>query len=153
MCSSSVLFNLPARRIYPFVYVSFFFFKQKTAYEMRISDWSSDVCSSDLARRGRGRGAGTAALAAAPGHQRVVDPYVGRLPEAALHQVIGQADRRLDIEAARLQQRRQFLRGREFRPVVGTARHPAQQVLGGDDRGGPGPAGAEPKSPRLNSSH
>src|SRR3546814_5292427 len=30
------------------VYVFFFFFKQKTAYEMRISDWSSDVCSSDL---------------------------------------------------------------------------------------------------------
>src|SRR3546814_5897175 len=34
------------------LYVSFvfcfFFFKQKTAYEMRISDWSSDVCSSDL---------------------------------------------------------------------------------------------------------
>src|SRR3546814_2179162 len=28
----------------------FFFFKQKTAYEMRISDWSSDVCSSDLWR-------------------------------------------------------------------------------------------------------
>src|SRR3546814_4739720 len=33
----------------------FFFFKQKTAYEMRISDWSSDVCSSDLLRcAGRG---------------------------------------------------------------------------------------------------
>src|SRR3546814_2858766 len=30
----------------------FFFFKQKTAYEMRISDWSSDVCSSDLAGLG-----------------------------------------------------------------------------------------------------
>src|SRR3546814_2656385 len=29
-------------------YLFFFFFKQKTAYEMRISDWSSDVCSSDL---------------------------------------------------------------------------------------------------------
>src|SRR3546814_7095182 len=29
----------------------FFFFKQKTAYEMRISDWSSDVCSSDLSWR------------------------------------------------------------------------------------------------------
>src|SRR3546814_5880367 len=28
--------------------IVFFFFKQKTAYEMRISDWSSDVCSSDL---------------------------------------------------------------------------------------------------------
>src|SRR3546814_3409216 len=32
-----------------------FFFKQKTAYEMRISDWSSDVCSSDLDRRGASR--------------------------------------------------------------------------------------------------
>src|SRR3546814_6232070 len=31
-----------------FVCCFFFFFKQKTAYEMRISDWSSDVCSSDL---------------------------------------------------------------------------------------------------------
>src|SRR3546814_14236034 len=30
------------------LYYYFFFFKQKTAYEMRISDWSSDVCSSDL---------------------------------------------------------------------------------------------------------
>src|SRR3546814_2311308 len=33
----------------------FFFFKQKTAYEMRISDWSSDVCSSDLKARLRQR--------------------------------------------------------------------------------------------------
>src|SRR3546814_3144597 len=30
------------------LFSGFFFFKQKTAYEMRISDWSSDVCSSDL---------------------------------------------------------------------------------------------------------
>src|SRR3546814_17890211 len=30
------------------IFYFFFFFKQKTAYEMRISDWSSDVCSSDL---------------------------------------------------------------------------------------------------------
>src|SRR3546814_7124540 len=34
----------------------FFFFKQKTAYEMRISDWSSDVCSSDLRFVGIERG-------------------------------------------------------------------------------------------------
>src|SRR3546814_9637798 len=34
-------------------YEFFFFFKQKTAYEMRISDWSSDVCSSDLAAAAR----------------------------------------------------------------------------------------------------
>src|SRR3546814_1937882 len=31
-----------------YLIVGFFFFKQKTAYEVRISDWSSDVCSSDL---------------------------------------------------------------------------------------------------------
>src|SRR3546814_3377624 len=34
--------------LYVSVLFGFFFFKQKTAYEMRISDWSSDVCSSDL---------------------------------------------------------------------------------------------------------
>src|SRR3546814_6923639 len=39
-----------------------FFFKQKTAYEMRISDWSSDVCSSDLAGDDAERAAVVAAL-------------------------------------------------------------------------------------------
>src|SRR3546814_19820256 len=34
--------------VYVALCVDFFFFKQKTAYDMRISDWSSDVCSSDL---------------------------------------------------------------------------------------------------------
>src|SRR3546814_6529926 len=42
----------------------FFFFKQKTAYEMRISDWSSDVCSSDLRRRWRMAGRCSGRLAA-----------------------------------------------------------------------------------------
>src|SRR3546814_5888032 len=41
----------------------FFFFKQKAAYEMRISDWSSDVCSSDLSRKGSGVRIGAAACA------------------------------------------------------------------------------------------
>src|SRR3546814_11975533 len=36
-----------------YIYFFFFFFRQKTAYEMRISDWSSDVCSSDLSRPSR----------------------------------------------------------------------------------------------------
>src|SRR3546814_1032433 len=45
------------------MFLCFFFFKQKTAYEMRISDWSSDVCSSDLVRdrfgaQGKGIGEG-----------------------------------------------------------------------------------------------
>src|SRR3546814_17947470 len=37
--------------IFVLYFFLFFFFKQKTAYEMRISDWSSDVCSSDLILR------------------------------------------------------------------------------------------------------
>src|SRR3546814_1268199 len=44
VCAGSVLITLT------FLFL-FFFFKQKTAYEMRISDWSSDVCSSDLVAR------------------------------------------------------------------------------------------------------
>src|SRR3546814_1896145 len=42
----------------------FFFFKQKTAYELRISDWSSDVCSSDPDDAGERRDAG-------PGRQQI----------------------------------------------------------------------------------
>src|SRR3546814_3920530 len=55
-------------------YIIFVFFKQKTAYEMRISDWSSDVCSSDLGGRSiaqpRGRGLGGSSLINAMGFQR-----------------------------------------------------------------------------------
>src|SRR3546814_7660783 len=54
----------------------FFFFKQKTAYEMRISDWSSDVCSSDLAggyEKGGTKAEGPArAAAVAPAQGREV---------------------------------------------------------------------------------
>src|SRR3546814_4087210 len=45
-----IVFLLECYLSYVFV---FFFFKQKTAYELRISDWSSDVCSSDLDLRSR----------------------------------------------------------------------------------------------------
>src|SRR3546814_18480327 len=41
------------------MYVLFFFFKQKTAYDVRISDWSSDVCSSDLGPGAGGGATGT----------------------------------------------------------------------------------------------
>src|SRR3546814_7920898 len=57
---------------------SFFFFKQKTAYEMRISDWSSDVCSSDLA--------------SAPGD---VDHYVDRLGDQRARRVHGHFENQL----------------------------------------------------------
>src|SRR3546814_13895571 len=45
MCSNTRSFHC--------MFIFFFFFKQKTAYEMRISDWSSDVCSSDLREHDR----------------------------------------------------------------------------------------------------
>src|SRR3546814_6840109 len=44
--------------------IFFFFFKQKTAYEMRISDWSSDVCSSDPRALNEDEGARARSLAA-----------------------------------------------------------------------------------------
>src|SRR3546814_9214329 len=44
-----LVFNYSYVGIIFLYFYCFFFFKQKTAYEMRISDWSSDVCSSDLA--------------------------------------------------------------------------------------------------------
>src|SRR3546814_4450963 len=71
----------------------FFFFKQKTAYEMRISDWSSDVCSSDLGVRADDGGT-VAHLArrllaglARPARTRLGDPLTGasRLDDRARH--------------------------------------------------------------------
>src|SRR3546814_8559135 len=53
-------------------FIYFFFFKQKTAYEMRISDWSSDVCSSDLS------------VWAVPGRRRVDRLHVGRADHRSL---------------------------------------------------------------------
>src|SRR3546814_2510723 len=52
----------------------FFFFKQKTAYEMRISDWSSDVCSSDLT----GKTAGPAGGGGKQGRRRRVHRHADR---------------------------------------------------------------------------
>src|SRR3546814_4064832 len=82
----------------------FFFFKQKTAYEMRISDWSSDVCSSDLAIArvdadhahahvlGHGRHHLVAFL---PAQQAGVDEYAGQLVADRPVQQRGN-DRRID---------------------------------------------------------
>src|SRR3546814_9492339 len=63
-----------------FFLLVFFFFKQKKAYEMRISDWSSDVCSSDLL----------------PHHQRVAGAQIGqRLGKTG---PVGPSTRRLIVE-------------------------------------------------------
>src|SRR3546814_10392763 len=58
----------------------FFFFKQKTAYEMRISDWSSDVCSSDLLLAASGIGRGKARGLA---HRHAIGFPAHRLPHIA----------------------------------------------------------------------
>src|SRR3546814_10799875 len=54
----------------------FFFFKQKTAYEMRISDWSSDVCSSDLEDERRNRSTGRREVDERSLRTEVIIPYV-----------------------------------------------------------------------------
>src|SRR3546814_14932588 len=80
--------------MYIMFYTSFFFFKQKTAYEMRISDWSSDVCSSDLFP-----------LLARQRHRHHLDPRAGEY----LHQHPGH----------RRDQRRQAAYGRRSRESFG----------------------------------
>src|SRR3546814_2447184 len=80
--------------------VFFFLFKQKTAYEMRISDWSSDVCSSDLEAAARVDGQGSAAPgagqrplpprpAASGDRRRPPPPVRGQGPAAGLAAAAG----------------------------------------------------------------
>src|SRR3546814_8114565 len=95
------------------VFVFFFFFKQKTAYEMRISDWSSDVCSSDLDRwatapnpgpRGTGSAVpGGSSLVVFAGHdadERAWDVVAGLLAPAAqlqFHRLTGDLPARRSV--------------------------------------------------------
>src|SRR3546814_7721680 len=84
----------------------FFFFKQKTAYEMRISDWSSDVCSSDL----RGVAVRLMDQLHFPQHERMAadralaeDHQVAREDIGTFH---GDGDRRRQPHPARSEERR-----------------------------------------------
>src|SRR3546814_10257970 len=54
--SADMLVPVLALRVASFLCYFVFFFKQMAVYEMRITDWSSDVCSSDLQRRDRAKG-------------------------------------------------------------------------------------------------
>src|SRR3546814_3773082 len=112
----------------------FFFFKQKTAYEMRISDWSSDVCSSDLDLVTAFAGVGCyARIETAFGDGAAGGLQSGNgLGDAPRDQPCGEAD---DDHADREQQQRVDA------PHVRAARrrlygHPAQAspVLADDDR-------------------
>src|SRR3546814_3465108 len=64
-------------------YISFFFFKQKTAYEMRISDWSSDVCSSDLIASTEVAPADVFVIAVPTPHDEEHRPDIGHVLSAA----------------------------------------------------------------------
>src|SRR3546814_1224912 len=66
-------------------FVFFFFFKQKTAYEMRISDWSSDVCSSDLLATGAHPGCDAGILGNRIGQVGGGDARFGRDSHDAQH--------------------------------------------------------------------
>src|SRR3546814_7336117 len=106
-----------------------FFFKQKTAYEMRISEWSSDVCSSDLAKSSRLTGS-TATLASC-------------------------ADERLDQDGAK--QVSELVR-RDFQiPQAGDGTEDRSRVQRRQDKvagiGGFDRVPGDRKSTRLNSSH
>src|SRR3546814_4437979 len=100
----------------------FFFFKQKTAYEVRISDWSSDVCSSDLAN-------------AEPLGEFCRDPEVGTAFTLAC-----------DHSGAELNQALRFLPDLEADPQAFAlpSRVDRKQIVGG--------VGGDRKSTRLNSS-
>src|SRR3546814_3956764 len=129
--------------------IFFFFFKQKTAYEMRISDWSSDVCSSDLSqdpgRADDGRGEAAVRcdpLAQAPGGA------VGRLRRgAARRRGVGAEGQRYrqqaDAAADRARQRRSLPQRYAARRA---APAPARLVARGAATG-------DRKSTRLNASH
>src|SRR3546814_7988751 len=107
--------------------MSCFFFKQKTAYEMRIIDWSSDVCSSDL------RGA-------------VDDQAVA----AVVHEPGGEALGAVEVDAAVTVERRDH-RGED--PAEAAVSECAHHGLPSVVRSRPSVASRDRKSTRLNSSH
>src|SRR3546814_4352336 len=109
--------------MYVFLCGVFFFFKQKTAYEMRISDWSSDVCSSDLSALLRSVCADREIIAAIPDCRR-------READARRGQTAGQRLRRGDAQGCQ-------------QPLDGCLSAAAQDLGCAQDR----------KSTRLNSSH
>src|SRR3546814_7532714 len=118
-------------------YFIFFFFKQKTAYEMRISDWSSDVCSSDLLERALHAG-----ILIGRGTLEADSPSL----DVRLEGLDGRSPRR-------------FLLTRGVAPEGWTAAASPESVAGVDSllvEGGAGAAAAflaDRKSTRLNSSH
>src|SRR3546814_6227311 len=116
--------------MYFFLVYCVFFFKQKTAYEMRISDWSSDVCSSDLRELA---GVGRTLVENALDTSERVDPQAQiEEAETALYRVAGGEAEMGSVKS--------------FNQASITALQAAERALN--------PGGhLDPKSTRLNSSH
>src|SRR3546814_8261984 len=105
--------------MYLYFYVDIcFFFKKKTAYDLRISDWSSDVCSSDLARRpSQQRGS--------RGDEDLRRQYIASIPATG-----GRGSRGSLVLAQRLglYGHRKHERGGDFRPAPSRVRTEARRV-------------------------
>src|SRR3546814_2283567 len=131
----------------------FFFFKQKTAYEMRISDWSSDVCSSDLyrAQAQQARAQIAATLAGADTIRSQVTEQ-----DSSIRQARAQlAAKRAALDLANEQLAR-------YRPLAATGAEPREklqqyetqaQQAHADFVAAQAAVSADRKSTRLNSSH
>src|SRR3546814_9541722 len=76
------------------MFVFFFFFKQKTAYELRISDWSSDVCSSDLFIDSRNGALGILHLGIDHGGEKFQANFVAI---ATCHNILTAADEQVNV--------------------------------------------------------
>src|SRR3546814_14470539 len=116
-----------------------FFFKQKTAYEMRISDWSSDVCSSDL-------------RAAAPRRRfaqqfRIALHRLRHIVRSPRPERIERMDRALERDLLMLKDRR--TRCPRLQPHLGRARGPLDRARAGAVLAAIGPPARTRRPPRL----
>src|SRR3546814_4767641 len=131
------------------MYIFFLFFKQKTAYEMRMSDWSSDVCSSDLFRSGWRRPAARAVRTRSSRRPR------GRESAEAAVVVVGVEELRRWAAAGYDAPRAAVARtGRAHRVLaVVAARLRRKQAFAVLERAAVLPVRVDRQSTRLNSSH
>src|SRR3546814_2457834 len=138
ICVFGLLCMLYVRVIcFVFLFDCFFFFKQKTAYEMRISDWSSDVCSSDLDATAR---------ASTEHGERLLTPRY-----AAPEQIRGEpATMASDVYALGLLLHELLTGTHPFEAAVSTPEDMQRAIL--EDSPAP-PSLTDRKSTRLNSSH
>src|SRR3546814_3911618 len=127
----------------------FFFFKQKTAYEMRISDWSSDVCSSDLDEIGltKRNSDGYRLLPDGRPLEIIVETAGENDEEVDVLELIRDSWRQIGVKLFTKPLQREMLRNRIFSGETVMA------ISLGSENGIPTPLSRERKCTRLKSSH